>query len=161
MADKVHDEVESLLQEFKGSPESVGIDLRMDLASIILRKLREMKWTQKQLASESGLKASYISRLIHAEANCTFESAGRILHALGLRAQLAPVIDDEMYITDASTFKLTDLREHHGEEEADEEEVDSRIRFGRQGGPFRFSRPADEDVRAKPRGTARRSANLG
>ncbi|MBY0261203.1 MAG: helix-turn-helix domain-containing protein [Phycisphaerales bacterium] len=77
-----------LLAEAEAKPESVGFDLRLDLASIVLRALRQRGWSQSDLARAAGMKASFISRVVHSDANCEFETAGRILHALGLVAKL-------------------------------------------------------------------------
>jgi len=70
------------------SPESVGLDLRLDFSGIIIRNLRKKGWSQRDLALKAGYKESFISRLLHSNANCTFETAGNVLFALGLRAGL-------------------------------------------------------------------------
>ena len=77
-----------ILNEFKNTPESRGIDLRLDFADIILKQLDEKGWTQKQLAEKIGKKESFISRIIHAESNCTFETVGCILFALDIKVEL-------------------------------------------------------------------------
>jgi len=46
------------------------------------------KLTQKQLAEMADLKESFITRIVHADSNCTFDVAGRILQALGVKAKL-------------------------------------------------------------------------
>ncbi len=79
------------LDEYHQTPESRGIKLRLNLAQIILRHLRENNWTQKELARKTSFKDSFISRLLHSDANCTFETAGRILFALGIEAKLEEV----------------------------------------------------------------------
>jgi ribosome-binding protein aMBF1 (putative translation factor) len=76
------------LDEFDNTPEGRGYDLRLDLSSIIVRQLAAKGWTQKKLADEVGVKESFITRLIHSSANCTFDTAGRVLFALGVRAEL-------------------------------------------------------------------------
>lgn len=80
------------LEEADTSPQSVGFDFRLDLADIVLAQLKAKGWTQKRLAKESGFKESFISRIIHAESNCTFDVAGRILSALGLGGKLVTKI---------------------------------------------------------------------
>jgi plasmid maintenance system antidote protein VapI len=84
----VNDDILRDLEAFDSKPESTGFDLRLDLSEIILRHLCEHGMTQKEVAARSGMKESFITRLIHSEANCTFDTAGRILHALGIRAKL-------------------------------------------------------------------------
>ena len=53
-----------------------------------MRGLKNRGWTQKRLAEEVGKKEAQISRLVNADANCTFETASRILFALGIRARI-------------------------------------------------------------------------
>jgi len=77
-----------ILDEFEATPESVGIDLRLDLADLIIAQLDRKRWTQKRLAQRCGMKESFVSRIIHAESNCTFDVAGRLLHALGVKPKL-------------------------------------------------------------------------
>lgn len=79
------------LDEYHQTPESRGMKLRLNLAQIILRHLKENNWTQKELARKTSFKDSFISRLLHSDANCTFETAGRILFALGVEAKLEEV----------------------------------------------------------------------
>ena len=76
------------LAEFESTPESAGYELRHDLAGIIARHLAEKNWTQAQLADAMGAKAPFITRLIHSSSNCTFEVAGRVFFALGLKVKL-------------------------------------------------------------------------
>jgi transcriptional regulator with XRE-family HTH domain len=53
----------------------------------MLCELMEQKgWSQKRLGDEADMLEPMVSRIIHANANCTFETAGRLLFALGLRA---------------------------------------------------------------------------
>ncbi len=79
------------LDEYHQTPESHGMKLRLNLAQIILRHIKENNWTQKELATKTSFKDSFISRLLHSDANCTFETAGRILFALGVEAKLEEV----------------------------------------------------------------------
>jgi len=84
-------DIQADLEEFENSGQSEGYDLRLDLADIILRHLDGQKWTQASLAKAAGMKASYLTRVIHSSQNCTFEVAGRILHALGVKARIEEV----------------------------------------------------------------------
>ena len=88
MSKDVQDILQALEEYEKTCPASVGVGLRLDLAEIVLRNLRRKGWSQRTLARETGLKESYISRVLHSNANCTFETAGNLLFALGIRAQL-------------------------------------------------------------------------
>jgi plasmid maintenance system antidote protein VapI len=76
------------LAEFEESPDSAGYDLRLDLADIILRHLDGKDWTQRRLAEAAGMKPPFITRVTHAAQNCTFDVAGRLLFALGVKARL-------------------------------------------------------------------------
>jgi len=76
------------LKQFEEGPESPGFDLRLDLADIICLRLKEKGWSQAKLAAEIGRPQSYVTRIVHSGANCTFETAGRILFALGVKAKL-------------------------------------------------------------------------
>jgi plasmid maintenance system antidote protein VapI len=75
-------------REYRKTPQSAGMQLRIDLSGIIAKKLHEKRWTQKQLADAAGLKESQVTNLIHSNKNCTFDTAGRVLHALGVKVAL-------------------------------------------------------------------------
>jgi transcriptional regulator with XRE-family HTH domain len=83
------------LHEYEQDPESSGVQLRLDLATIILRRLKAKGWTQRQLAQKSGFKEPFISRLLHSSSNCTFDTAGRVLRALGVEAKIEEVAPSE------------------------------------------------------------------
>src|SRR5579862_4261332 len=76
------------LRSFKETPESFGLQLRLSLSEIILTQLELKGWTQKRLAEQAGVKEPVITRMVHADQNCTLDSAGRVLSALGVRAKL-------------------------------------------------------------------------
>ena len=78
------------LAEYKQKPESYGMKLRLNLAELVIQRLKSNGWSQRDLAQEAGLKEAYISRILHSDANCTFESAGKILFALEIKAALLP-----------------------------------------------------------------------
>lgn len=79
-----------VLDEYKRKPESYGMKLRLNLAELVIQQLNSSGWSQRDLAQETGLKEAYISRILHSDANCTFESAGKILFALGIKVALLP-----------------------------------------------------------------------
>ncbi len=76
-----------LLDQYENTPDSYGIGLRLDLSEIVLRHLKN-NMTQASLARESGLSPQMVTRIVHAATNCTFETAGKVLFALGIKAQL-------------------------------------------------------------------------
>jgi len=73
------------------NPESVGVELQLDLAQIVLAGVKRLGWTQDRLAKEADVSQGQINRILHGERNCTFDTAGRILFALGIRAKLKEV----------------------------------------------------------------------
>ena len=116
-----------VLREFEKTPESVGVDLRLDLADLVMKHLDRLGWTQKRLAKQADMQESFISRIINAESNCTFEVAGRIVHALGVQIgiQELPPARAGVIPAQASTAapivmsaKQTELRQEtiHGKE---------------------------------------------
>ena len=87
----MNDRIRSILQtvdEFEKTEASVGLELRLSLAELILRHLSSKNWTQRQLAEKTRLKESYISRVLHSNSNCTLDTAGKLLFALDVRARL-------------------------------------------------------------------------
>lgn len=82
-------EILDQLAQSKETDEGISMSLRLDFAELILRNLAlKNDWTQARLAQESGLRESYISRVIHSDANCQISTFGKILRALGVRATL-------------------------------------------------------------------------
>ena len=110
-----------ILADFRQRPESQGVQLRLNLAELLIRQLRAKGWTQRQLADTAVLKESYVSRVFHSDANCTFETAGRLLFALGIKAELA-VSDKEPAVltelgTEIDTIQVIRFEDYaHGEE---------------------------------------------
>lgn len=101
--DQAFDNILQTLEDFKKTPESRGLDLRLDLAEIIIRNLNARGWSQRKLAAASGMKESQLSRVIHSNANCTLDTVGRILFALDARARL-----EEVECSDSFSFRYID-----------------------------------------------------
>ena len=74
----------SALGEFSNTETSVGLELRLSFSELVLRKLRDKQWSQPDLADATGLKESFLSRVVNSEANCTFDTAGKLLFAFGI-----------------------------------------------------------------------------
>ncbi len=74
-----------LLEDFRESPQSIGYLWRLDLSRILIERMEEKRWTQKQLADETEMQQPFVSRIMNADSNCTFDVAGRLLFALGFR----------------------------------------------------------------------------
>lgn len=81
----LRERVEAALSEFHDDPQSVGFQFRLDLSTLLCELLDENDWTQKQLAEAAGMKEAVVSRIVNADSNCKFETAGRLLFALGVR----------------------------------------------------------------------------
>jgi transcriptional regulator with XRE-family HTH domain len=89
-----------MLEEYRETPESYGHLMSLNLADIILYHLRAKGWTQKRLADAVGMAAPQLTKIIHAQGNCTFATAGRIMHALGIdreriKSQATPPSDSQ------------------------------------------------------------------
>lgn len=80
------DLIRERLAQFRRTPRGYGRVLRNSLSRIIVDRLEEHGWSQRQLAEAAGMRESFISRVIHGASNCTFDVAGRILHAVGAPA---------------------------------------------------------------------------
>ncbi len=99
------------------------MQLRLNLAEIILRYLRLNDWTQRDLASATSFKDSFISRLLHSNANCTFDTAGRVLFALGVDARIeeVPAREPAWFVIDSSG----DRQEILTQDKTDGEEINN------------------------------------
>lgn len=58
-------------------------NLRQDFAKIIMVRLRELGWTQHELATRVGMSESRVSRIIAGDLNITLRTATRLIHATG------------------------------------------------------------------------------
>lgn len=75
------------LRQIESSPSRGGVELRVSFSKLVIRKLRELGWTQKRLADECNKKEPYISRVINGDQNWSSDIAGQILFALKTRAE--------------------------------------------------------------------------
>jgi len=89
MSQDIQDILRALEEYERTEPKSRGLELRLNLAEIVIRHLRQKGWTQRELALRISRKESYISRIVHSDANCTLDTVGRLLFALGVHARLA------------------------------------------------------------------------
>lgn len=87
MANSDIQDILATLDAFDRDPESCGIDARLVFARIVLRQLAARGWSQRELAKRTGIKEPVISRIVHSDANCTFDTFGRILFAFGITAK--------------------------------------------------------------------------
>ena len=73
------------LASYDNTPQGRGVDLRLDLAKILLDGIVERRWTKAKLAQAAGMKPSQLTPLLKGERNFTSEVAGRLAFALGQR----------------------------------------------------------------------------
>lgn len=91
MSQKTQNILHSLREYEETVLESRGLEFRLNLAEIVIRQLRSLGWTQRDLASETGMKESFISRVLHSNANCTLDTIGKLFFALGINARIEEV----------------------------------------------------------------------
>ena len=84
-------EILRALREYEDTPESWGLELRLNLAEMIISALRRRGWRQGDLARKASMKESFISRVLHSNANCTLDTVGKLIHALGVNAHITEV----------------------------------------------------------------------
>lgn len=86
------DTIHEALDEYKQTPESYGLELRLNLAEIVLAYLKRTGISRYQLASRAGMDSGRLNRVIQANANCTLDIVGRLVEAMGLKSRL--VVDE-------------------------------------------------------------------
>jgi plasmid maintenance system antidote protein VapI len=91
------------LEAFESTPEARGYDLRLDLADIVLRHLGRRNVSQRQLARAIGVPPSYLTKIIHSAQNCTFEAAGKIFYALGIKGKLIEAVPSNTSLSAETT----------------------------------------------------------
>ena len=108
-------EARALLEEAWFSPEGRATEFRMSLSALILGRLKELNWTQHALAEKVQRPDSFISRILHGDdENITFKTAGLLLWAVGLRAEVCqPRSNESAYVVQGDI--LTGFE--YGEEE--------------------------------------------
>ena len=99
------------IEDLEDSPLGRSYDLRVDLAGILLRNLKEKGWTQRDLARAAKMKEPQVSRILHSNVNWTVDTIARLLFALKIRARLEQVdneiIDLRNYETETPTLIVT------------------------------------------------------
>ena len=121
--------IRDALERFDSTPASAGLDLRLSLSGLILKHLECNGWTQGELARRAGLKEPYISRVLHGNANCTLDTVGKLLFALGTTAQLQergvvsepPVVTRQARVSTYPKLKLLTQDSTYGEETTKQE----------------------------------------
>lgn len=89
MSHKYPGEIMKLIAELESEPCSAGLGLRLDLSQIIHCHLSETGLTQNEFSKKCGMRSQELNRIIHSRTNVTFETAGNILFAMGLRGKIS------------------------------------------------------------------------
>jgi len=76
------------LAAFDATPEAAAIDLRMDLAELLQDRLVDTGMSQRELGRAAHKSESFISRVMNADANCTFKVVATLLHAVDITPKL-------------------------------------------------------------------------
>lgn len=97
------------LSEYKRMPESYGLELRLNLAEIVLAYLKRTGVTQYQLANRAGMDSGRLNQVIHANANCTLDVVGRLLHAMDLKGRLV-VVDGSPSVEEPSEMEYQRMK---------------------------------------------------
>lgn len=84
--ESMRERARAALRAFRQDPQSVGYRLRLNLVDILADRMDEQGISQAELAEAADCLPSFVSRVMNAESNCTLETAGRLLFALGVRA---------------------------------------------------------------------------
>lgn len=88
MAKSTTQQILADLAEYEKTAPSYALELRLSFGELIMDQLTKREWTQRRLAEAAGFRESYVSRVLSGDANFTTESAARLLHALGIRAEV-------------------------------------------------------------------------
>ena len=79
------------LTKFEQTAVGGTLDLKHSLAAIVLDRLTALRWSADELAERVGTTGKFIVQIALGDRNCDFDIAGKILHALGVRARLVVV----------------------------------------------------------------------
>lgn len=115
---------DDLLEElaaFENTAAGWAMDLRLSFSDIIIKRLRQLGWSQKRLAAEAEITEPLVSHLVHADANCTLDTVAKVLFALRAKADI--VESDRIIGTSAFSDQPWEAMEqsHHGKEENDQD----------------------------------------
>jgi hypothetical protein len=94
------------------------------------------------------MKASFINRVVHSSSNCTFDVAGRILFALGIRGKLTAVAPGStveiraettatpgVWVADLDARRSYDKADYEESIETEAEFCTANVRIGPRGAP--------------------------
>jgi hypothetical protein len=86
------------LNDYDRTVEAWDLDLRFNLAEIVIRQLMERDMSRAQLARVAGMKPPRVTTILQCSQNWTVNVAARLLHALGTKVKLveAPAQEEEI-----------------------------------------------------------------
>ena len=109
--------IRNQLAAFHESPSGFAMSLRNDFARLIVQRLEDMNWSQRDLARAIKKPDSFVSRLIHGKSNCELETVGEVLHALQTKpALVARDIVSDTAAAQSATCVIGTTGEEHGQE---------------------------------------------
>jgi transcriptional regulator with XRE-family HTH domain len=82
-------DIVNMVCDLDASSEGVELDLRLDVASIIIQAMKIAGKTQRQLAVDAGMSPATLSRILHSNQNLRLDTIAKILHALGVKGRIA------------------------------------------------------------------------
>lgn len=111
------EELNEILRRHEDSPAGLGHELRLNLSEIVLTNLKALGWTQRRLAEVANKREAYITRIVHGQQNCSLDTVGEILYAIGIRAELRQVTPIRALAFEELQLVLGNVEYIHGEEE--------------------------------------------
>jgi predicted XRE-type DNA-binding protein len=101
------------LKDFGETAEGYALDLRADLARLMLHGLKNSPVNQSELAKAIKTTPAQISKIIHSDANCQISTIATVLHFLGIKPCLMEAGNTHV----ADTFRMSDYAKvaAHGE----------------------------------------------
>jgi len=82
------DQFDEIVRSVNSDRDSAGMDLQVQFSILVTSLLKVRQWTQRDLAEKTGIRESQISDILHADANCTLRTIGRVLKAFGERGRI-------------------------------------------------------------------------
>ncbi len=87
--------LQSLVRDFDKTEEHCVLKIKLSLTRLVIKGLEEKGGTQSRLASELGYSMPLLHRLLHGDENWTVETAGRLLFAIGIDAEIKEMLDEK------------------------------------------------------------------
>lgn len=85
---KAIDSLRKALDGFRTTKEAYALHLRLTLSSLVMKGMDDANVSVAGLSRASGVSEKTIDWIIHADRNCTLITAAKLLHALGIKAEM-------------------------------------------------------------------------